>query len=1152
MFRAAAIAALVLAAPAAAQQADRRSRDEPEVVVEAGGRVGTCDAVVFDKAGKFLFAAGDDKVVRVWPVTAKGLDTDPARARVLRWRAWREQRGGIKAIAVSPDGALVAVGGLGMRPSTVAVIDRDTGDLVGLTWPKSRPGIDNFNAVTAVAFSPDGKRVGFGTADGSLWVWEPSLLKEHAPDAPPSPRPLWAGRHEVRKLPDDTPAEFNIPRAVRFTDATTLESVAQSGEVRSAGLAAGLGDTADGPSATTGRFHVNDPGPRFPVSRAAWSADGRWLAAAAAGPQVRIASADGKERHRRDLAEGRFPRSLAWDPKTGKLAVGVAEVLPAAEGKPRFYAEGRDDIHLYDPPPAGDAKPAILPYTGPAEAISFHPDGRLAIAGGDADEVTLTPIGGPAVTVRGAGRRNWAVNLSADGKVLGVQTARTPRATDPNARGAGDWTKFDLDRLAPTRADTNWVGVLAGADGWRVEPDPDSRYLLHAVLSRPGAPDVKHALALDVNRDQAPTCFTFLPARDGKPTRVIVGHYYGASLFELRPEGAVRSRLYTGHAGEVLSVVAAADGTWFVTGGADHTVAAWGLTDWGSRNNLGAVVDVREGVPAVTAVDTGSPAWEAGLRVGDRLDFLAVGGQPLYERRAGRKEAGTADEAAKALASPASGTELFLGLAQPGQPRRETLTTVRQRPVWKWFAGYHDGGRLTEWVAWSWHGSYYHTASAHGDRLVGWHVNAPTPGVRPEFYPLQQFEKQFHRPDVIEKLLGARDLPGALKLALGENPVPRSFTQVEPAPVRIGVRETEAGPQGVTAGVVVRKRGSNVDLLPERVELWLNDHRYKSWPAGGRDEFDETVKVPLAALRAGENRLAVVTYNALGGRAEDSRVVRNPRPAPPTDLVAVSVGINDYSGHRKAAGGARALGDLSFADKDARGVAAAFRGYEGGCFKQARIDLRLDADATRAKLLAAIDKAAATAKPDDLMVVFFAGHGDLLGADAKAGGGGDRARGVVTGAGRFVLCGPDYARTAAEKTGLAAEELFAALAKVNCRQVVLLDACHSGEAAAANLVRRCVPDGHGPFVVCSCDQGQLSYEHPRVGGGVFTAALLDALGPGFRRADADTDGALGGDELVEYVSGRLPVLLRAAGQRDDAQQPITFPRRPPPAAVVSR
>ncbi len=1150
---AAALAVCFLAAPVSAQQLDRRSRDEPEVVVEAGGRVGPCDALVFDKAGKYLFAGGDDKVVRVWPVTPKGFDPDPAHARVLRWRAWREQRGGIKTVAVSPDGNLVAVGGFGMRTSTVTVIDRDTGDLVGLTWPKSRSGIDDFNAVFTVAFSPDGKRVGFGTADGSLWIWDYVLLKPPDADGRPSAAPRWAGRHAP--MPG---AKFNYPRALRFDGANALVSVAQSGEVVSADLAGPLAETAGGKAATKALFDVNAQAPkRYRVHKAAWSTDGAWLAVGSEGPQVLALSADGTKTVRFPLPVEGFPRSVAWDEKTGRLAFGVARVLPVAGEKTPFHVEAPDEVRVHESPVKGESKALVLPHVGRAEALAFHPDGRLAVAGGDADEVRLLTLGQEKDTrvVRGAGRRAWAVDLSADGNVLGVRTGRQATATGPNARGAGEWTRFDLKRLGRAQGDVKWVGPVATADGWRVEPDAKDLFLWHAVLTRAGVPDVRHPLELNQELDQAPTCYTFVPAKDGKPTRVIVGHYYGASLFELTPEKAVRAKLYTGHAGEVLSVVAAADGTWFVTGGADHTVAAWSLADWHEQPALGAAFDVRDGAPVVTAVNTGSPAWEAGLRAGDKLDLLAVGGRLVFDRRPGKKAAGDPAQAAIAAANPVSGVEQFYGLVQPGQARRDTLTTVRQRPLWKWFGGFADTGRLTDWIVWSWHGSYYHTASAHGDRLVGWHVNAPDNGTRPEFYPLQQFEKHFHRPDVIEELVTKRDLGAALALARGENPLPVSFTQYEPAPVRLGLDRTAAGPNGVTATVVVQKRGTNVDLLPERVELWLNDHRLKTWKGTGDNAIEETVKVPLTALRSGENQLSVVTFNAAGGRAEEKRRVTNDAPAAPTNLLAVSVGINDYSGNRKAAGGARALGDLAFATKDAGGIADAFRSFRGdrGCFKDATIELRLDADATRTKLLAAVDEAAAKARPDDLMVVFFAGHGDLL-ADPRAPlfAANDRARGVLGGAGRFVLCGPDYARDAANRTGLSAEELFEALAKINCRKVVLLDACHSGEAAAANLVRRCVPDGHGPFVVASCDQGELSYEHPRVGHGVFTKALIDALGPDYAQADVDTDGAIGGDELVAFVTARLPDLLRQAGKPADAQHPICFPRQPPRAPVVSR
>src|SRR5262245_49673792 len=160
-----------LAPTAAAQQYDRRSRDEPEVIVEAGGRVGTCDVLRFSPDGQFLFAAGDDKVVRVWPYSAAGLETEPGKARTLRWPAWREQRGGIKTAAVSPDGKRIAVGGFGLITSTVAVLDRETGEPLGLTWPQVGEGDPFYGTVHAVTFHPDGSRVAFGTADGTLWLW---------------------------------------------------------------------------------------------------------------------------------------------------------------------------------------------------------------------------------------------------------------------------------------------------------------------------------------------------------------------------------------------------------------------------------------------------------------------------------------------------------------------------------------------------------------------------------------------------------------------------------------------------------------------------------------------------------------------------------------------------------------------------------------------------------------------------------------------------------------------------------------------------------------------------------------------------------------------------------------------------------------------
>lgn len=1161
---------LAFASSTQAQQTDRRARDEPEIVVEAGGRVGTADALLFSPDGKFLLAAGDDKVVRVWPHGEKGLDP---KSQTLRWRAWREQRGGIKTVAISPDGKRVAIGGYGMKPSTVAVLDRETGALLGLTWPKVRPGIDSFGTVTAVAFHPDGKRVGFGTADGSLWFWVPDALPEPDKDGRPSKMPLWAGKHEVMLDKAGKPTEFNFPRLIYFLNANALNSVAQSGEVLATDLQAKLANTPVMPGPAKPVFNVNaGKNPKYSVYRAAISGDGKTLAFGFSGPQVWLRSTDGKPLNDLPLKPDEFARSIAIS-SSGRIAVGVGTALPGKDGAPRFYAEGNDRIAIYDKP-LTDANATTLPHRGPAEALAFHPtENRLAVAGGSADEVTLLDLGKaekPISVIRGAGRRIWSVNLSENGSVLGVQTERDAKTLDANRKGSGDWSRYDLSRLIPSNDDSQkWVDPVTAADGWTIEPDADDRFTWRVVWKKEGE-TVRHKLTLDRNRDQAPTCFTFLPATDKLPTRVLIGHYYGCSLFELTKDGAAHLKLFTGHAGEVLSVVAAKDQSWFVTGGADHTVAAWSLASWPAQVGLGASFAEKDGKVEVTALDTGSPAWEAGLRVGDALDLLAVGSKLAFDRRPGQPPLGTNEALLELLKSPKPRIELFFGWVSKGQPdRKESLTTVRQRPLWKWFPAFNERGRLTDWVVWMWHGSYYHTKSAHGDRLVGWHVNHPEPGGRPEFYQLQQFEKLYHRLDAIERIVGTRDIGAAITEVRGANPLPVSFSDYEPAPVFLGLGKSVVAEAGLPITVSAKPRGNNPDLLPERVELWLNDHRVDVWPQPGEKSldakaaFEAKLRIEPGKFRAGENQLAVLTFNSAGGRAEASRTVTNPLAGAAANLVGLSVGINDYSDNRKAAGGARSFGDLISADRDARGITDRFHEYRGPgkFFTAGKIDLHLEAQAGRKQLLESLKAFAGTAKPDDLLVVFFAGHGDLLLPGPKGGTIPDDIksatvpkgqRGLAAGGGLFVLCCPDYSAKNPTATAITAEELFEGLAKVNCRKVVLLDACHSGQAGEANLLRRAAPNGQGPFIIASCDQSELAYEHPKLNHGLFTYAVLDALGDGFRKADLDSDGTLTAEELFDFTSVQVPSLVKQLQLKGKSQNPICFPRQPPKFPVVKK
>ena len=137
---------------------------------------------------------------------------------------------------------------------------------------------------------------------------------------------------------------------------------------------------------------------------------------------------DGKAGQHVPLGADHFPRSLAWSAKGDQLAVGVTRVAPAVAGKARFYAEVSDEILIFQPPPNALAEPLTVPHFGPAEAMAFHPDGRLAVAGGDADEVHLLSlgVGGAPKTIRGAGRRASDVT-AAEPTTISAETRKIGR-----------------------------------------------------------------------------------------------------------------------------------------------------------------------------------------------------------------------------------------------------------------------------------------------------------------------------------------------------------------------------------------------------------------------------------------------------------------------------------------------------------------------------------------------------------------------------------------------------------------------------------------------------------------------------------------------------------------------------------------------------
>ena len=540
--------------------------------------------------------------------------------------------------------------------------------------------------------------------------------------------------------------------------------------------------------------------------------------------------------------------------------------------------------------------------------------------------------------------------------------------------------------------------------------------------------------------------------------------------------------------------------------------------DWPSQPILGASFETKGARLIVKSVDVGSPTWEAGLLVKDEVVRFGFNVKWLEDDPAAWR---------KRLDAPVPGLEHFFEVRR-GDATLQFKTLLKQRPLWRFFPAGDD-----EWVLWMWRNNFYDT-STKGDYALGWHVNAPDPKDSPAFYRAEQFRKVFHRPDVINKLLKSRDPADALSL-LGDNPLPLHFDGMEPPAVELKLGAVLPG-KNVEATVSASARGDNPDEVPVEAELWINDYRLplaqkdvQKWAKTGVAR-SVVLTIPYDKLRAGRNVVTFQTWNRLGGRADATGEIACDRPAPAAPrLVGLAVGINDYKAAKPAPNGERALGDLENAVNDARDLTQAWD--EQKLYGGKDMTALLDRKATRQAILDALDDLAKNAKPDDQCIIFLSGHGDFRVEPPERPGGQPQSV--------FVFCAPDYDPSKPYTTGIANDKLFEKLAAIPCRKLLILDACRSG-AAADNPARGFAPGGQGPIILAACDLNQASLEHEKFHHGLFTFAILEALGDPTAYHDHDGRKLLYVDELYRYTRKKMPKLLGLIGRKETAQAPILF------------
>jgi tetratricopeptide (TPR) repeat protein len=250
------------------------------------------------------------------------------------------------------------------------------------------------------------------------------------------------------------------------------------------------------------------------------------------------------------------------------------------------------------------------------------------------------------------------------------------------------------------------------------------------------------------------------------------------------------------------------------------------------------------------------------------------------------------------------------------------------------------------------------------------------------------------------------------------------------------------------------------------------------------------------------------------------RIEKEAAPAK-TDIplsYAVVIGISKYKNLSQEQ-------QLRFAERDAQAIHTVLASVEGGNFKAENVHTLLNEKATLASIRHEIDEwLPSKAKPDDRVLIYFAGHGLIRGG-----------KGYLA---PFDVDPGDVAHTA-----YAMDELgLMAASKIGAKYKILLtDACHSGkitpdDSQAVTSKLRSLDESL--FSLTASRDREQSYESADLEGGhgFFTYYLVEGLRGA---ADADHDGVVTADELAEYVRREVRAKVHEASKGQYEQTPTS-------------
>ena len=212
----------------------------------------------------------------------------------------------------------------------------------------------------------------------------------------------------------------------------------------------------------------------------------------------------------------------------------------------------------------------------------------------------------------------------------------------------------------------------------------------------------------------------------------------------------------------------------------------------------------------------------------------------------------------------------------------------------------------------------------------------------------------------------------------------------------------------------------------------------------------------------------------------------------PTTYV-VSVGISDY----------KCISDLRLPSQDAKAVASLFIG------EKSKVTLLTNQQATKENIVRTLNSVFMQAKPDDMIIFYFSGHGFTEG-----------------------FC--TYTTNCKGGLNLTFEDIKTIYAKSKAkRKLIFADACFSGaiRSEAKNKKSAEVLKNQNIMLFLSSRTNETSLERSDMKNGFFTSYLIKGLQG---KADNNKDRVITSRELFNYVSKNVIELSK------DKQHPVMW------------